>query len=375
MAKSHGDAERERHEKQEELREKLQDAEDEKAERDERVKDRLETLKINHEASKRLTSEITRQREFALPPFGWNAEDFLAESDEPIPYVVKGLHYDGFNSLLVAEHKTGKTTLEVNLAAALVDNKDFLGKFATVELVGNVGFFNYEMDERQFRGWLNESDIENIDRIFPLNLRGWTLPFWDEETLLRLAEWINKNEISFIILDPASKAWRGLVDNESDNVQLAEFFGAIDTLKAESGCANLLLSVHTPRDSDRARGGGEIEAWPDSLWYLSKVKGTAMRSLKAVGRDVELSDLLLEFDPTAKALTAGGSARDHVAQLGTAAVVEACREAGGYENYSEFQTALKGKPGDSRGMIKLAIREGLIEERQNGEKPKFVVPD
>lgn len=330
------------------------------------VQERLERLRINHEATKRLNSEITRQRTFELPPPGWTAEDFVAESEEPLHAVIQGLHYEGNNTLLVAEYKTGKTTLEINLAGALADNKPFLGRFDTALTRGRIAFFNYEMGKDQFRLWLNESDIENIDRIVPLNLRGWTLPFWDEGELLRLAEWLNKNEVTFIILDPASKAWRGLIDNESDNVQLAEFFGAIDTLKEAAGVPNLMLSVHTPRDAERARGGGEIEAWPDANWYLSKMKGTKHRSIRAEGRDVDLDDTVLEYDSDSRTLRAGGEASKLEDDVGCAAAVAAIEGAGGeFPSLKAFMAALAGQHGNKRRMVHVAVERGLIEERED----------
>lgn len=330
------------------------------------VQERLERLKINHEAQQRLNSEITRQRTFELPQPGWSAEDFIAESEEPLHEVVKGMHYEGNNTLLVAEYKTGKTTLEINLAGALADGKPFLGRFDTDLSEGKIAFFNYEMGKDQFRLWLNESDIENIDRIVPLNLRGFNMPFWDETVLLELAEWLNKNEVQFIILDPASKAWRGLIDNESDNVQLAEFFGAIDTLKERAGVPNLLLSVHTPRDADRARGGGEIEAWPDANWYLGKMKGTKHRALRAEGRDVDLGDTVLEYDNDTRSLRAGGEASAMEDEVGCRAAVAAIEGSGGsFPSLKAFTAALQGQHGNKRRMVHVAVERGYVEESED----------
>lgn len=370
--KSQQDAARQRAEREAELRQKQVDQEEKDRRDAQAILDRKEKLRIDHEARKQLASEVTRQRQFELPDAGWTAEDFIEESDEPLIEVVQGLHYQGNNTLLVAEHKTGKTTLEINLAAALVDGKPFLGRFGTALPEGKVAFFNYEMGKDQFRNWLNDAEIDNIDRIVPLNLRGFKLPFWDEAELLRLAEWLNKNEVSFIIMDPASKSWRGLVENESDNVQLAEFFGAVDTLKAEAGVPNLLLAVHTPRDAERARGGGEIEAWPDANWYLSKMKGTKDRLLRAEGRDVEMPNTVLEYNKETRLLEAAeGDPQDARNRVAVDAAVAACEGAGGFDSLSDFVNALTGQPGNSRRAIAEAVEQGRVQEIAEGNNKKY----
>lgn len=348
----------------------------EQQEKDEQEKqailERKERYRIDHEARKLLNSEITRERTFDLPPEDWSAEDFIAESDEPLHPVIEGLHYEGNNTLLVAEHKTGKTTLEIAMAASLVDNKPFLGRFDTALRWGKVAIFNYEMSPTQFRHWLNDAEIENVERIVPLNLRGYKLPFWDEAELLRMAEFLNRESVSFIIMDPASKAWRGLVENESDNVQLAEFFGAIDTLKHEARVPNLMLAVHTPRDAERARGGGEIEAWPDANWYLSKLKGSGTRFLRAEGRDVFLPETMLHFDADTRNLKAvEGGAAEARNRLAAEAAVAILEEAEKPLSLKELVDKLKGQPGNKREAVKIAVEGGTIEENEG----KYSLPD
>lgn len=338
------------------------------------IEKRLEALRINHEANRRLTSEITRQRQFDLPKAGWTADHFLAESEALPESVVQGLHYRGNNTLLVAEYKTGKTTLEINLARALVDGTPFLGQFDTYLPYGRVAFFNYEMDSRQFRHWLNETEIENTDRIVPLNLRGWNLPFWDDKEMNRLAEWLLANEVGFIILDPASKAWRGLVDNEGDNIQLSEFFGAIDELKRLGDVSNLLLAVHTPRDSEggrRARGGGEIEAWPDGNWYLSKVRGGKTRVLEAEGRDIELEETALEFDPETRALRAVGTTKDVKFENGVKMAINVIEAAKHFDSAKAYRDSMKGQTNEKNKWILAAIDRGYVKVTTKGQHKHF----
>jgi hypothetical protein len=330
-----------------------------------KVEERLDFLRVDHEARRALTAELTRVREFDLPQPGWTGEDFVME-DEPAPEpVVEGLHYRGFNTLLVAEFKAGKTTLELNLARALADGTPFLGRHKINMPYGNVAFLNYEMDRRQFRKWLRQTGTVNMDRIIPLNLRGWTLPFWEEESMLRLAQWLLENEIGFIIVDPASKSWRGLVEEEGNNIQLAEFFGALDELKRLGDVSNLLISVHKPRaKEDRARGGAEIEAWPDSLWYLNARKEG--RTIRASGRDVELKETQLTFDEETKGLTAGDIEKVTTLDEGVERVVRALDEHGPQDSIMELRRKIRGKTNSKSKWIKEARNRGVVTHDKDG---------
>lgn len=344
------------------------------ADRESDVEKRLDKLRIDHEANKRLVSEITRQRTFELPDKGWTADDFLSEDESPPEPVIKELHYRGNNTLLVAQYKTGKTTLEINLMRSLVDGVPFLGQFDTYLPYGKVAFFNYEMDKKQFRHWMNETEIENTDRILPINLRGWYLPFWEDKIMNELAEYLLSEQVGFIIMDPAARAWRGLIENEGDNIQLSEFFGAIDELKRLADVSNLLLAVHTPRDeaaSNRARGGGEIEAWPDGNWYLSKLRGTKTRALRAEGRDIELEETALTYIDETRELRAVGTPEDRKFEEGVEMAMNVLEAAGHFDSTKEFADSMQGKTGEKRKWIKECISRGHGIERQNGQHKTY----
>jgi hypothetical protein len=363
-----------RAEKEAEIRERERERERLAAERETDIEKRLDLLRVNHEANKRLVSEVTRQRTFELPDKGWTADEFLSEDESPPEPVIKGLHYRGNNTLLVAQYKTGKTTLEINLARSLVDGVPFLGQFDTYMPYGKVAIFNYEMDRKQFRHWLNETEIENTDRILPLNLRGWYLPFWEDKVMNELAEYLLSEQVGFIIMDPAARAWRGLIENEGDNIQLSEFFGAIDELKRLADVSNLLLAVHTPRDAEasgRARGGGEIEAWPDGNWYLSKLRGSTTRALRAEGRDIELEETALSFEESTRELRAVGTPEDKKFEEGVEMAINVLEAARHFDSTKEYADSMQGKTGDKRKWIKEAVNRGYAFEKKNGQHKTY----
>ncbi len=53
------------------------------------------------------------------------------------------------------------------------------------------------------------------------------------------------NEVKFLFLDTAARAWRGLFGNENDNAQVVAFTDAVDELKRAAGVPNLVVSTHT----------------------------------------------------------------------------------------------------------------------------------
>ena len=339
------------------------------------VERRLHTLRIEHQANRLLTEELTRSRAITLPEPGFTAEEFLDEDESEPEAVIEELHYRGNNTLLVAEYKTGKTTLALNLAAALADGTPFLDRFDVNMPYGRVAFLNYEMDARQFRSWLRERGVSHLDRIVPLNLRGWMLPFWTDETMNKLSYWLLENRIGFVILDPAARAWRGLVENEGDNVQLAEFFGALDELKRLADVSNLLITTHKPRSNeDRARGGGEIEAWPDSNWYLSKDK-EGVRSMRAEGRDVLLPATDLGWDEDRKLLTAIGETETRRAEIAIEEMTMALQAHGEIGSTTALCDLLSGKTSYKRKWIADAVENGIILKRRDGRSDVYSLPE
>lgn len=336
-----------------------------------RITDRLENFRIDHEARKRLKLEITRRREFNLPEVGWTAEQFLAEQEEPPTPIVEGLHFDGGNTMLIAEFKTGKTRVSLNLAGALADGLPFLSQFKTNMPEGRIAFLNYEMPSAMFREWLRPMGLENADRIVPLNLRGWTLAFWEEEMMLRLADWLLKNNVKFIVLDPAARAWRGLVEAEGDNVQLSEFFGALDEVKRLADAQNLLITAHKPRSNeDRARGGGEIEAWPDANWYLGKEKD-GRRTFRAFGRDVDQDRVDLTYEKDTGWIETSGPSSERAVEQAAKEAHRVVKAEGDFPSTSKLVERMKGKTESKRPGIKLAVQNGWLEAEKNGQKTVY----
>ncbi len=87
-----------------------------------------------------------------IPPFdAGTLSEVLARPAQP-PSRVDGLIPADASTEIVAQRKTGKTTLMLNLARALLTGEDFLGRFPVRPLQGQVAFLNYEVSAGQLAG-------------------------------------------------------------------------------------------------------------------------------------------------------------------------------------------------------------------------------
>ena len=308
-----------------------------------------------------------------LPRPGKTLKADLARKRRRTRFTIDRLHPSGGNTLLVAEKKAGKTTLALNLVRALVDEEPFLGHFEVRPLTGRVAFLNYELDAEMFREWARDLDIRCVKKVaHPIHVRGRTLRFWELRTATRLTNWLRRNKVEFLIVDPAARAWNGLVDNENDNAQVGRFIDALDDIKRRSGVRDLLLTTHTGRarqedGQERSRGATRLEDWMDAGWYLTK-DHDGRRSLRAIGRDVDVDALDLEYVPALRRITTTGETRimrrEHD---GIQHVVKALATwKGTAPTTSELSSAMRGDQNRRSEWILAAEREGCIKRIRDG---------
>jgi len=152
--------------------------------------------------------------------------------------------------------------------------------------------------------------IRNTSRVAsPLHLRGASLPLWEPEVRDEVVAWLRDSEVSFLILDPAAQAWRGMVESENDNAAVGNFLGAIDEIKRLAGVPDLVLGTHMGRaestpGNERSRGATRLQDWADVLWYMRATRG--IRTLRAEGRNVHVDPVELHFEPETRRVSATG---------------------------------------------------------------------
>lgn len=348
------------------------------ADREALVEQEVRKQEVREEARQRVASKRAGEL-FRFPEPGRTLADDLDHPPVEQKYTVAELHTAGGNTLLVAQFKAGKTTVAINLIESLADGKPFLGAYHVQDLSGKVAWWNYELSPDMAREWMRDIGVEHPERVAePLHLRGVHLPIWRDDVKRKTIEWLKANEIEFWILDPAARAWRGLVDNENDNSQLAAFTDALDEIKREAGVRDLLLLTHMGRatveeDAERSRGGTRLEDWMDHGWYLTKdgKEADAPRALRAMGRDVDVPAVDLSYDDLTRRLRSTGKSRserrtDDMAHR----AVEELLKLGDGKPTSKLKDKIGGhKDGRQDRAINAAVDAGFIERRYRDDTP------
>lgn len=217
------------------------------------------------------------------------------------------LQFTGYNCLLIAPNKSGKTALNLNLLKSLADGTPFLGKYEITPFQGNICVFNYEEMPIHWRRHVARLGIQNTDRIWVQHRRGQPiLPIWEKRSQDRVVKWMIDHEIAYWIVDPTAVAWQGLVDNENDNTLVAAFTTALDQVKERAGIGEMLLTHHTGRmDDSRGRGAIRLDDWKDVSWHLNRDDVTNVRTFWATGREIEVEKFELDWNEDKWRLSAG----------------------------------------------------------------------
>ena len=275
-----------------------------------RVHSELVLLRARHDAKQIHTAELVAKN-FRAPTYTRTLTDELAIPEQPITYAIAELLPTGGNALLAAGFKTGKTTLVTNLLRAYADGEPFLGRFTVTPGPGRIAIFNYELSAEQYRRWLRAAGVANTDRVAVLHLRGYRLPLTSPSVEDWIVNWLIEQQVTFWIADPFARAATGT--DENSNTDVGVWLDTFDVIKERAGVSEAVLPTHTGRaeqehGQERARGATRLDDWADVRWLLFK-DDEDRRYFRATGRDVELAEEQLLFDPLTRALTLGGGDR------------------------------------------------------------------
>jgi hypothetical protein len=277
---------------------------------------RLHKLRVDDEAKRRFAIE----RAGDAAPFDEGLlREILARPEEP-PFRIEGLVPSDAATLITAMRKTGKTTLILNLAHSLITGEYFLGRLPIRKITGRVAILNFEVSGAQIGRWAHETGIDH-DALYLMNLRGQANPFGRDDQRERLADLLRAREIESLIVDPFSRAYPG--SSQNDPGEVGAFLADLDRFKAEIGAADLILTAHAGWEAERSRGSSALEDWPDSIITMV-ANDDKVRFLRAMGRDVDLAEDELHFDPATRrlSLTCTGSRKHNRDQAKAEALVE-----------------------------------------------------
>ena len=236
-------------------------------------------------------------------PASESLADLLAAPPEAEEFVIDGLLPTGARALFPAARKSGKTTGRNELVRSLVDGVPFLGYFQT-KARSKVTVIDIEMSRAQTYRWLADLGIENTAAVNIVSLRGKAATFniLDEATRAVWAEILTGSDV--VILDCLRPILDALGLNE--NTDAGQFLVAFDALLDEAGASEAVVLDHAGHGNDRARGDSRKEDWADVLWYqemADRQDPASERKFRAMGRDVEVAQGVLEYDAETRRLT------------------------------------------------------------------------
>jgi hypothetical protein len=270
------------------------------------VEHHLTLIRAKEEAKRRYDAQS--RAEVGLPPVR-NLTALLAEPDTETAYRIDGVAPAGGRVMLAAQAKSGKTTLTGNLVRSLVDGDPFLGRFHINGQARRVVVIDTELAENMVRRWFRDQGIVHTDRVDVVALRGRVAAF----NILnpeRRAEWAALlRGADYLILDCLRPALDALGLDE--HREAGKFLVGFDALLAEAGITDALLVHHMGHDGKRARGDSRLQDWPDATWKVLRRNDSpdSDRFFTAFGRDVEVPEGRLDFDPATRRLTYSDGSR------------------------------------------------------------------
>lgn len=266
--------------------------------------DELRKLRARHRARELFDAE----RQPAAEPFDLGTlADVLARPAPPAARIGRLIPWEA-STLVVAERKAGKTTLILNMSRSLLTGEPFLGDLEVRPLAGSVALLNFEVSGAQVARWAQDVGVPP-DRLVLANLRGRRNPLGNAEDSARLAAALKARQVEAVIVDPFGRAFTG--KNQNDAGEVGPWLVDLDRFaRSDVGALDLILCAHAGWNAERSRGSSALEDWPDSIINLTRDDsdtGGGRRYLRALGRDVDLEEDCLDFDPDTRRLTLSGA--------------------------------------------------------------------
>jgi hypothetical protein len=323
----------------------------------------------DQQAQRRIQAETTRLPDASA---SMSLTDALKRPVRPVAYLVDKLQGVAHNTALIAEYKTGKTTLLCDYARCLADGEPFLSTFDTSMLIGNVGFWSLEMDDDDLIGYFRNIGVKNTDRVRLLGLRDQRIPFMNNDHAMEYTEnWLVENNITTWIVDSWTRmcnGWHGIA--EKDNAGYAALCNTVDIVKSRTGVSSSMFTAHFPRaemaqGAERARGGSALEDWLDARWVLTKKEGD--RFLAVNGRRVELEETMLNFDPDTGRSSLGNGNRTNAtgSRIRTDIMAFVNKHPGALK--TQVKDGVSGNWVKVQGELAKLITEGLISAQPSGK--------
>jgi hypothetical protein len=323
----------------------------------------VEAERVRREARRILDAE--ERPPILIPPFETLAARLLHPTATYTDWRIAGWQGRNHRVMCAAQFKAGKTTLRDNYIRSKVDGDLFLGYATVTPITGSLVLIDTEMSEPQLEAWLRAQGIKAADRVWPIALRGQVSRFnlLDADVRREWAERLRAVTADDFVLDCLRPVLDALGLDEQR--EAGRFLVALDALLIEAGIPEALVIQHMGHGAERARGDSRLRDWPDVEWRLIRRDDdpASPRYITAYGRDVDVPEGRLTFDPTTRHLTlAGGSRHDEKTRTALAAVLELLAgESKGLSGRGIKDVIKESGAEHARDDIDAALRLGLRE--------------
>jgi len=218
-----------------------------------------------------------------LPDFEPLTEDDLHNPPPLASELISGILRVNHKLCIVGPSKAGKSFLLIELAIAVAEGTEWLGRQCRQ---GRVLYINLELDKnsctRRFVDvyaalGIKPSHYSFIDR---WNLRGRTMPL--DKLTPKLIRRAAKRGYELVIIDPIYKVLTG---DENSASEMAAFCNLFDRISKDCGCAVVYCHHHSKgsqgdkRSMDRASGSGVFARDPDAMIDLLPLDADAARAV------------------------------------------------------------------------------------------------
>jgi 5S rRNA maturation endonuclease (ribonuclease M5) len=224
--------------------------------------------------------------------------DLLREPEDTVEWVVEGLLPASGFSLLVAKPKVGKSTLARNLARAIAQGQDFLGRKTQQ---GVVIYLALEEKRSEVRKHFQSMGVTGEEKIY---VHAASAPVDALQQLRMLAE---EKKPVLIIIDPLFRFAR--VKDGNDYIQVTQALEPLLALARETR-AHVLCVHHAAKGErdggDSILGSTALFATVDTALFMKHTEQyRTIQSRQRYGEDLE--EAVLHFETTTRTVTLGGS--------------------------------------------------------------------
>lgn len=263
---------------------------------------------MRREATRRANLIEQREQGVGLPDLSDmpNTEDWLAQDLGPAEWLVEDLIQKGHTVLLGGAAGSGKTTLAIDLIHNLLESdEDWLDHLTVKAPLGNIGYLNMEMTDRQMHEWLRAKGIGGKG-LSVLNLRSSPLNVMDPDHLTNLRNWIVAENIEFLVADTLSQlvSSAGLDENLENHLPVVK----LNTLRQGTPLSEIMFLTHFGYGREGTRGSSKAADLADT--EIKYLRDDIRRFIRVdTGRGTELPESQVMLDGKGRLVLQEGVSR------------------------------------------------------------------